>query len=273
MATPKETHWTIEPHTRIKHLILRRYLEAWLPIMAKYNGRILFIDGFAGPGRYKGGEEGSPLIALKALLNHPHFQKPQPQREVLFLLIEANVRRAQALEEELKPILTARSTPPWVKVKIEQGEFVAVMSPILDSAEQPNRVLVPTFAFIDPFGFRGIPMSTIARIVRNPKCECLITFMYESINRFLAHPDQAIQEHFDHCFGTRCWRDLLSLQNPGERRDRIVSLYRDQLVADAGLKYVRTFEMVNQGNRTEYFLTLPEKLPQVNLQGEALLHW
>jgi three-Cys-motif partner protein len=88
MATHKRTYWRVESHTQIKHLILRRYLEAWLPIMAKYNGRILFVDGFAGPGQCDGGEEGSPIIALKALLDHPHFQRPLHQREVVFGFIE-----------------------------------------------------------------------------------------------------------------------------------------------------------------------------------------
>jgi three-Cys-motif partner protein len=49
----KSTRWPLEPHTRIKHEILRRYLEAWLPIVGKHNSRILYLDGFAGPGRYE----------------------------------------------------------------------------------------------------------------------------------------------------------------------------------------------------------------------------
>ena len=47
--------WELKPHTQTKHLILKRYLNAWLPIMARYNGRILLIDGFAGRGRYSKG--------------------------------------------------------------------------------------------------------------------------------------------------------------------------------------------------------------------------
>ena len=62
MAAPKTTRWPLEPHTKAKHLILRLYLDAWLPIMATYNGRIVFLDGFAGPGRYTGGEDGSLLV-------------------------------------------------------------------------------------------------------------------------------------------------------------------------------------------------------------------
>ena len=64
MSAPRTTLWAIEPHTRAKHEILRRYLEAWTPILASSHRVILYVDGFAGPGAYAGGEEGSPIIAL-----------------------------------------------------------------------------------------------------------------------------------------------------------------------------------------------------------------
>lgn len=60
MSKPLGTVWDLEAHTAKKHEILRRYFEAWLPIMVKWNNRVLFIDGFAGPGEYSKGEDGSP---------------------------------------------------------------------------------------------------------------------------------------------------------------------------------------------------------------------
>ena len=60
MAKERGTTWPIEPHTKAKHEILRRYWQAWLPIITKLGSRVLYIDGFAGPGRYEGGEDGSP---------------------------------------------------------------------------------------------------------------------------------------------------------------------------------------------------------------------
>jgi hypothetical protein len=51
---PKTVTWTLDEHTLGKHLVLRAYLDAWLPIMSRRNGRILFIDGFAGPEYAKG---------------------------------------------------------------------------------------------------------------------------------------------------------------------------------------------------------------------------
>jgi three-Cys-motif partner protein len=59
------------------------------------NPKILFVDGFCGPGRYIKGEEGSPLIAL-------NIAKEQlikcPQREVVLLFIDQDQDRIEFLK-------------------------------------------------------------------------------------------------------------------------------------------------------------------------------
>ena len=54
MARRLDTLWIPDAHTLAKHAILRRYLQAWLPIMSRWNRRGVVIDGFAG-GRVPGG--------------------------------------------------------------------------------------------------------------------------------------------------------------------------------------------------------------------------
>lgn len=246
----RTTRWELPPHTKIKHEILKRYLDAWLPILGSWAGRIVFIDGFAGPGRYSGGEPGSPLIALQALLNHPYFAQPRTGREVVFIFIEQDPERVSSLRQEIDSI----PRPEWVKVEVLEGEFVDHMTEILDAVETDRKRLAPTFAFIDPFGFKGLPLALVSRIMHHPRCECLVSFMYEDINRFLAHPSTTIQAHYDELFGTAEWRTISAIIDPETRKERLVTLYGEQLQNVAGLKYVRTFEMINQGNRTEYFL-------------------
>lgn len=98
MAVPKTTLWTRGHHTEGKHLVLGHYLNAWFPIlgMGDWNGRILFVDGFAGPGEYEGGEEGSPVVAMRALADHS--ARRRINAEVVFLFIEENGNRARHLE-------------------------------------------------------------------------------------------------------------------------------------------------------------------------------
>ncbi len=251
---PRTTTWAIEPHTRAKHVVLGRYLDAWLPMMAVYNGRIVIIDGFAGPGRYQGGEDGSPIIAMKALLNHPHFKSPKPDWKVIFFFIEEDARRAQNLQGEIERLRTTTPFPKWMIWGVERGEFAPVMAKFLDSLDRDGSRLAPTFAFVDPFGFSGAPLQVVARIASYPGCECLITFAFESINRFLEHPNAKIAAHYDELFGTPDWRLTAQLHDSEKRRNGIVNLYREQLVNVAGFEHVRTFEMINDGNRTEYFL-------------------
>ena len=53
-----------------KHKIIREYLNGWFPKLGFTSGEILYLDTHSGPGRYRTGEHGSPLVAIKAFLNH-----------------------------------------------------------------------------------------------------------------------------------------------------------------------------------------------------------
>lgn len=222
--------------------------------MARWNARIVIIDGFAGPGRYLGGEEGSPLIALRALLGHPHMQTSRAGLEVRFCFIEERADRAAALDQELAAFRAQRPPPSWVHVDVANTQFAPFLNRVLDEIETRGQALAPTFAFIDPFGFSGVPMQLIGRIARNPKCEVLISFMLESISRWAWFGNAAIEAHLNELFGTTAWKALAEERDPDRRRDGLVELYRTQLVTKAGLPYVINFEMVDRGNRTEYFL-------------------
>ena len=70
LAVPTEIVWERDPHTEAKHTLLRRYMSAWFPIMAKqFRGDgITFFDGFAGPGKYTNAAESSPVIAMEQAL-------------------------------------------------------------------------------------------------------------------------------------------------------------------------------------------------------------
>ena len=109
------TIWDIEPHTQAKHEILKRYLQAWLPILSNSNGRILYIDGFAGPGEYSEREPGSPVIAIKTAKEH----KLKLNAEILFWFIEAREDRCN----HLKAILRNIYLPDNMKYEVECSKF------------------------------------------------------------------------------------------------------------------------------------------------------
>ncbi len=244
MAKKLGTVWELDPHTAAKHAILGRYLQAWLPILSRGNERVLYLDGFAGPGIYSKGEPGSPIIALRTAATFT----PRITADLVFLFIEADGARYASLQREVAKL----TLPDNIHVRLEHGKCNETMDAVLDELDEKGEQLIPTFAFLDPFGFSHTPLSLIKRIVRHQRCEVLITFMYEEINRFLSQQDQP--ENLDRLFGTPDWRKAVSLAVPNERKAFIHSLYQRQLEVDAGISFVRSFEMVNRGNRTDYFL-------------------
>ena len=243
---PKTTIWELEPHTAAKHEILRRYLQAWAPILSQGNfPHLVFVDGFAGPGRYSKGEEGSPLIAIKAVIEQPRPIKAR----VDFHFIELDKRRSEHLGTETGALIL----PANITTKIHGGRsFQDVFPEVWNRyAPRPGRSRPPTFVFIDPFGFK-IPFSYVAEVLRAQSCEVLITFMFEEINRFLAQGQQP--DNFDGLFGCRDWREGIDINLPRERVKFLHDLYQRQLVQAAGASFVRSFAMRNERNTMDYFL-------------------
>ena len=237
----------MEPHTAAKHEILKNYLNAWLPIMTSYNGRVIFLDGFAGPGTYQGGEAGSPIIALEAALNHKH----PITAEVRFIFIEARQDRYNHLLNLLDSQYRQR-LPANFTYTVENAKFDDALREILDYLGERQSRMAPTFAFIDPFGYSDTPFTILQRLMQHHRCEVLINFNFEELNRFLSVESQ--WSHFDRQFGTSEWRDALDIIVPEERKRLLHNLYKKQLEHSASIKYVRSFQMVNGGNRTDYFL-------------------
>jgi len=238
--------WDIEPHTEAKLEILRKYLNAWIPILSTFNGRILYIDGFSGPGEYKGGKEGSPLVAIKAFKE----QRKPIKNEVKMIFIEERKDRCDYLNSKIQQI----EIPKNLIINIHCEKFENVLNGILEILEKNRVYLAPCFIFIDPFGFSDIPFEIIKKIMKNPKCEVLINFMYEEINRFISDPK--LWDTFTETFGTEKWKSILELKNPSkeERENLLLGIYKEQLETDAKIRHVNAFKMINKNNRTDYFL-------------------
>ncbi|MDP8253151.1 MAG: three-Cys-motif partner protein TcmP [Candidatus Kaelpia aquatica] len=238
--------WLIDPHTEAKHAILKKYLAAWFPIITRFSKRVIVVDGFAGPGEYSNGQDGSPIIAINTFLEH----KAEMKSEVIFYFIEKNKDRCEHLKKKL--LGHSHLMPSNMKYNIDCSEFSETLTSVLDDLDSKSQQLAPSFFFIDPFGYKDIPMELIKRIMSYKKCEVFITFMYEEINRFIAVDSQELNAN--KLFGTDEWKKVKDAINPDQRVEILHSLYKKQLETMAGIKYVRYFKMINKSNKTDYFL-------------------
>lgn len=239
MAIPTETIWPAAAHTLAKHEILEKYLQRWMPIIANSFGRMMYIDGFCGPGIYEGGESGSPIVALRVA------NQLKTKASIKFVLCDGRQDRVDSLANQIKKEGCSSS----IEIDLRTSTFEETVNDVLEEHSKSDQP--PTFTLIDPFGFSGIPYKTIKELMHRRSSECLISFMVDSVNRWMEHPEKEIRKHVTTTFGTDKAAQIIN----GSGRDRISSLrnlYLEQLRKIA--KYCRYFEMRNADNKVVYYL-------------------
>ena len=146
-------HKTKKSAAVLKHAIINQYAT---PFASKtgstsLNNRVAFIDGYAGPGRYESGEEGSGAMLLrkaKELANLPrqvecHFVEEDPA-------VAARLREAAVVEGS------------GVTYTINDGDISTHLPSLLESAKG-----IPLFTYLDPCGLI-VPLDEVASIFERP---------------------------------------------------------------------------------------------------------
>ena len=238
---PDTTRWPISEQTEGKLMVLQAYLEQWIPKLGSWNGRILFVDGFCGPGEYAGGEDGSPILALRTFLNHPIRDQVN---EIGFRFCDEDEARLRHLETR---IASLGPLPDNCTIGVWHGNFATEMNSVLDVVQR-GKGLAPSLVMMDPFGVKGIPMSLISRILSENRCEVLVSFMWEVINRRMKTPE--FEPHMTAAFGTEEWKAAKEMPDGETRRVFLFPLYERQLRA-AGAAHVIRYDLF-RGNRHVY---------------------
>jgi hypothetical protein len=144
---------------------------------------------------------------------------------------------------------------PSVEVACLNETFEQALTSLLKQVG-PSQTLIPSFCFIDPFGFSATPFEIIKRYLKNESAEILLNFIYEETNRFIKHSNPKIQEHMSKHFGVtdlQELKDLIGDNTGGERKKIIVDYYSRQLTENAGVNHVLNFEIKKNG-RTKLIL-------------------
>jgi len=175
---------------------------------------------------------------LDALCGHGAFARFRDV-DFVFLFIEYDARRVARLREE---IASLGQLPPNVHVHIEQGAFEEIFGQLVDTVA-PGRMLIPTFAFIDPFGYSHAPMSLAGRLLEFPRTEALFFLPLTHVVRFVGRSGQ--DTAMMSLFGTTRWREAIPMQGR-ERRDFLLALFEHQLRTQSRVKYVRSFQLRTQ---------------------------
>jgi three-Cys-motif partner protein len=271
------------PHGKAKAQILSRYLKGWFAKLGQssysdYNQLFVF-DMFAGCGKHhslKGEEaDGSPISAIKAFLSVQ--QKLKNVRMVYFVFREGKKANAQKLEQALADFVHSDDVQPhfeeWATAfqdRADEGgcKFTYHAAHAKFGVEDlVQRLLqsstlhqVPTFAFLDPFGY-SLPMDLVQQFLGSPKAEVLLNFNLSGLMRGIAQGQ--FRDRMNVFFGNEEWDMLNKGQyTPGQRREMALKIYTHTLKEGGGAKFTCNIAMRNPRNGYVYFLLHATKHPK-----------
>jgi three-Cys-motif partner protein len=235
--------WVRKEHTAVKHEILKKYLTPWTQILASGFDRIHYFDGFAGRGRYEDGEPGSPVLAMRAA-----DKNAQDLDEFLCTFVELNDENFEDLESVIED--EKQDCTEKISIITENAKFENVVDEIIE--ELNGNEIVPSFFFVDPFGYEGMPFEAVADIInlREEGVEVFLTYMVRDIRRFLTSEDH--EDSITRILGTDEWKQYKNSEN---KEEEVLKLYERQLRREADVDYVWPFEMkMPKRSETVYYL-------------------
>ena len=168
------------------------------------------------------GSDGSPVLVVRKAAELISSGKVS---KVLCAFVENDPDNFTQLKHVLK---ATKAKYPAVTILGPSNEpFERVVHNVI---QQTNGRVIPSFWFIDPFGFTGMSFDAVRTIMSLNRSEVFVTLMLRDIGRFLSHPDLEIT--FDRLFGTLTWRRILNRNISGAAKEReLRDLYIDQLRA------------------------------------------
>ena len=238
--------------SEVKARIVQKYFWAWanviIPTAKRYGNRILYIDLFAGPRRYKDGTLSTPLLVLREAIDDPNMRN---MLVTLFNDRDATTANTLQVAIDALPGIEKLKYKPRVTNEVV-GERIAKMF------EEVN--LVPTFFFVDPWGYKGLSLGLINSVLQNWGCDCVFFFNYNRVNMGLNNV--AVREHMDVLFGRdradRLRADLAGL-DPSDREKLIVEEL-SRALKEMGAAFVLPFTFKNEtGTRTSHHLIFASK--------------
>ena len=185
----------LDEHSRAKHEILRNYVEMYIQTLCKRHGmtefKITLIDGFAGGGRYEGGEPGSPLVLLEAVeMAEAKINECREKKIIIkgnYYFIEEDKNTFNLL---LKTLQESRYQNEIDKtIFIKNSRFNENVSHIVeDIRKRSPRSEGRALFFLDQTGYSAVHPKTIRDIRKTlPSAEFVITISTDWLIDFIGH--------------------------------------------------------------------------------------
>jgi len=204
-----------------KHRIVSKYFGGWaniiLPETLLKEGKIMYVDLFCGPGRYRDGTPSTPLLILD------HVVKTEMLRDVTQLFFnDDNPEFVETLKKEVAgfPGIDKLKHYPVFRTKTIGREIIPRI----------ERVKVPTLFFADPWGYAGISIDLIEASIAHWGSDFLFFFNYNRFNMNLGR--EAMNEPINEFFRAERAEELrrtVANMRPAEREQAILKSMQDAI--------------------------------------------
>lgn len=241
--------------TKAKHFILKHYLQA-LAFKVLTFSDITYVDGFSGPWETKteNFSDSSFMIAISVLQDAQKRirERMGHRRRIRCFFSETNADAFAQLQDAVAPF---HKPEEGFEIKTYCGKFEDAISEI--------QAFIGTsfpLIFIDPRGWTGYPFDKIKPLFAYPKCEVLINFMYDFVNRFANSDDEDIIASLDPILGGPDWRDRLDPNLP--RGLAVEKLFRETLKSVGSFNFVISTKIDKAtADRPHFFIAYGTKSP------------
>jgi three-Cys-motif partner protein len=239
--------------SKAKHFILRHYLQV-LALKLLGTFELSYVDGFSGPWKAKteNFSDTSFMIAISVLQDAQRLIRDQRgvHQRIRCFFAETDQTAYAQLERAVAPYHRPEEK---FEIKTWNGRFE-------DAVDEMKAFIGPSFPliFIDPTGWTGYPFDKIKQLFAKPKCEVLINFMYDHINRFAFSQDDEIVSSFDPILGGPGWQKRLDPSLPPGLA--LEKLFRETVKSMGGFKHVVSTKIdKSTADRPHFFITYGTK--------------
>lgn len=232
---------------KTKHDLIKYYLGGWLPKLGYWSGRVIYFDTHAGRGRHQGGELGSPLVALKTLLEHKYREELLRRCEVVFFFIERDQSNLEMLKQEIQAL---GPLPNRVVIKTIAADCFTALTSLLKLLQEKKMRLAPALLFVDPYGFK-VPGKILRELMGFPRVELLVNVIWRELDMAISQGTKpGMAETLNLVFDGDEWRNRIASSNFDERADQAVNLLREKF----GARWATYVRMLGTNRATRYLL-------------------
>lgn len=262
------------PWSVTKDELLGCYLTPFFGKTYKYsrNG-LVYVDAFAGEGRFGDGCFGSPIIAMQRL--QAEARKSNRKFDVQFIFAESDKQSMQRLK---KAVGDSCGNVRYIRPPMFRSTFEEAMACAQQVSFRHGTVPSTYFFYVDPFGVKYLQMDLLTQSPNPQHTEVLVNFntvgfirdacaalkVAANIPRDIEVNDEGLDEsipgqervaRLTRCIGSDDWMDILESRKRGEggfweAEYRIGKLFCRN--ASKAYQYVTNMPIRDMSKRSQY---------------------